>query len=72
MNMGAGFMFLLFLMALILAMLSMFGQVFCWRAVGHWATRNATEWKNESDEAAVSAQIDEAMQQDPSYSGGAY
>ena len=72
MNMGAGFMFLLFLMALILAMLSMFGQVFCWRAVGHWAARNATEWKNESDEAAVSAQIDEAMQQDPSYSGGAY
>lgn len=72
MNMGAGFMFLLFLMVLILAMLSVFGQVFCWRAVGHWASRNAYEWKDESDEAAVAEQIDQAMQQDPSYSGGAY
>ena len=64
-SLGAGAMFLLFVMGLILAMLSVFSEVFCWRAVGHWSVRNAPEWAEESDEAAVADQIAQATQRQP-------
>lgn len=36
-----------------LMMLYTFGQLLTWRAMGHWAARNAPEWKDESDEAVI-------------------
>ena len=43
-------LFFIILIFIVIAMLSVFATLLRWRAVGHWASRTAPEWKNETDE----------------------
>ena len=67
---GAGVVFLMFIMEIVMAMLSVFSMLFSWRAVGHWSARNASEWASESDEETFSARAQEREASAPS--GGVY
>ena len=64
---GAGVLFLVALLGIIMSMLSVFSMLFCWRAVGHWAARFVPEWAAESDEEAFAAY---AGSRDPSMPTG--
>ena len=53
MGIGLGIILLICIFAIFMSMLETFAMVFSYRAVGHWAARNAKEWAGEADDKTV-------------------
>jgi len=52
-GLGLGFILLATITMIVVSMLSTFAMLFSYRAVGHWAARNALDWADEADDKTV-------------------